>query len=154
MANRKINQETEEKRLYNELKQLAKKANQRIVRIERYTGRKDAWAIRNLKEALEIEPLRAWTSKGRVAVRKSFDVTQLEATIKATKEFLKPYSTSTIKSIKKAEKGAVKTIKQKFSSEAKELTNEEAEALYMIFEDREVNRITAFIPRFRCNSNH
>lgn len=52
----------EEQQLYSELKVLAKRANQRIVRLERRFG-KDTWATRELKERLAVEPLNAWTSK-------------------------------------------------------------------------------------------
>lgn len=59
----------EEQELFNELKKLSKRANQRIVRLERAFG-KDTWATKYLKEKLETEPVQAWTTKGRVKVNK------------------------------------------------------------------------------------
>ena len=44
----------EEQKLYNELKKLSKRANQRIVRLEREFG-VNSWATRYLKEKLESE---------------------------------------------------------------------------------------------------
>lgn len=134
----------EEQELFNELKKLSKRANQRIVRLEREFG-KDTWATRYLKEKLEAEPLQAWTKKGRVKFNKSMSSTQMKATIKATKEFLNS-SISTKRGIKKAKQKAIKTLKIRFSTDVSEISYQEAEALTMFFEDKEVNGITNFIP--------
>lgn len=134
----------EEQDLFNELKKLSKRANQRIVRLEREFG-KDTWATKYLKEKLEAEPLQAWTKKGRVKVNKSMSLTQMKATIKATNEFLNS-SISTKRGIKKAKQKAIKTLKIRFSTDVSEISYQEAEALTMFFEDKEVNEITNFIP--------
>lgn len=134
----------EEQELFNELKKLSKKANQRIVRLEREFG-KDTWATKYLKEKLEAEPLQAWTKKGRVKVNKSMSLTQMKATIKVTKEFINS-SISTKRGIKKAKQNAIKTLKIRFSTDVSEISYQEAEALTMFFEDKEVNGITNFIP--------
>ena len=134
----------EEQELFNELKKLSKRANQRIVRLERAFG-KDTWATKYLKEKLESEPVQAWTTKGRVKVNKSMSLTQMRATIKATKEFLNS-SISTQRGVKKAKIKAIKTLKTRFSTDVSEISYEEAEALTNFFEDNEVNGITNFIP--------
>lgn len=136
----------EEQELFNELKKLSKRANQRIVRLERSFG-KDTWATKYLKDKLATEPLQAWTTSGRVKVNKSMSVTQMKATIKATKEFLNS-NISTRRGIKKAKQKAIKTLKIRFSSDVSDITDEEAEALTNFFDDKEVNGITNFIPRF------
>ncbi len=133
----------EEQELFNELKKLSKRANQRIVRLEREFG-KDTWATKYLKEKLVAEPLQAWTLSGRVKVNKSMTVRQMKATIKATKEFLNS-SISTKRGVKKAKQKAIQTLKVRFSTEVNEVTYEEAEALTMFFEDKEVNGITNFV---------
>ena len=135
----------EEQELFTELKKLSKRANQRIVRLERAFG-KDTWATKYLKEKLEAEPLQAWTISGRVRVNKSMTVTQMKATIKATKEFLNS-SISTRRGIKKAKLKAIQTLKTRYSTDAGEISYEEAEALTEFFDDKEVNGITNFIPR-------
>lgn len=135
----------EEQELYNELKKLSKRANQRIVRIERSFG-KDTWGTKYLKTKLATEPLQAWTRSGRVRVNKSMTVTQMKATIKATREFLNS-SISTRRGIKKAKQKAISTLKIRFSSDVSDITYEEAEALTNFFDDKEVNGITNFIPR-------
>lgn len=135
----------EEQELFNELKKLSKRANQRIVRLERSFG-KDTWGTKYLKTKLATEPLQAWTRSGRVRVNKSMTVSQMKATIKATKEFLNS-SISTRRGIKKAKQKAIKTLKTRFSSDVSDITYEEAEALTKFFDDKEVNGITNFIPR-------
>lgn len=135
----------EELELYNELKKLSKRANQRIVRLERSFG-KDTWGTKYLKTKLATEPLQAWTRSGRVRVNKSMTVTQMKATIKATREFLNS-SISTRRGIKKAKQKAISTLKIRFSSDVSDITYEEAEALTNFFDDKELNEITNFIPR-------
>lgn len=135
---------SEEQELYNELKKLSKQANQRIVRLEREFG-VNTWATRSLREKLESEKVQAWTKTGRVAVRKSMDVTQMKATIKATKEFISN-PTSRVKGVRQAKAKAIETLKTRFSSDVSEITYEEAEALSLFFNDSDVNKITNFIP--------
>lgn len=134
----------EEQELFNELKKLSKRANQRIVRLEREFG-KDTWATKYLKEKLATEPLQAWTISGRVKANKTMTVTQMKATIKATREFLNS-SISTKRGVKKAKQKAIKTLKTRFSTDVSAITYEEAEALTIFFDDKEVNDITNFIP--------
>ena len=122
----------EEQELFNELKKLSKRANQRIVRLERAFG-KDTWATKYLKEKLESEPVQAWTKKGRVRVNKSMTLIQMRATIKATKEFLNS-SISTQRGVKKAKIKAIKTLKTRFSTDVSDISYEEAEALTKFFE--------------------
>lgn len=135
----------EEQELFNELKKLSKRANQRIVRLEREFG-KDTWATKYLRDKLATEPLQAWTISGRVKANKSMTVTQMKGTIKATKEFLNS-SISTKRGVKKAKQKAIKTLKTRFSTDVSDISYEEAEALTMFFEDKEVNDVTNFIPR-------
>lgn len=154
MPKSRIELNKEQQSLYNELKKLSKRANQRIVRLEREFG-KDTWATRKLRDKLEVEPLQAWTRSGRVRVNKTMTKAQMEATIKATKEFLsKP--TSTRRGIKKARKTGIETLRTRYGAKATAgaMTDEEAEALYNLFEDNEVNSITNFVPRFNSSRNY
>lgn len=139
----KIEMKEEQKKLYNELKRLSKRANQRIVILEREYGANQL-AIKNLKSKLSIEPLQAWTSKGRVKVNKSMTIEELEGTIKATKQFLSS-NLSTRRGLKKVRQKSIETLRRQFSTEAKELSIPESIALMQFFEDREVNKITNFI---------
>lgn len=129
--------------LFRELTKLSKRANQRLVRLERAFG-KDTWASRKLKNRLDTEPTQAWTNTGRVRVNKSMTITQLRAAIKATKQFLNS-QTSTVSGIKKVREKQIKNISKALGTEEADLTYEEAETLYTMFEDTD---FTFFVPKY------
>ena len=84
----------QEERLYNDLKKLAKRANQRLVRLERLTGEKGTFASKQLYDYLDSSELQALSKTGRIRVSKNFSFTQLKVIIKATNQFLEnPTST-------------------------------------------------------------
>lgn len=139
---KKIEMSSEEQQLFNELKKLSKRANQRIVRLEREFG-KDTWATRYLKDKLEADPLRAWTITGRVKVNKNMTLAQMKATIKATNEFLNS-QISTKRGIAKTKKKVAEKIKTQYGID-EELDEEEYEALENFFYDNEVNSITNYL---------
>ena len=68
----------------------------------------------------------------------------MKATIKATNQFLNS-KLSTKTGLKKAKKKAIETLRVRFSTDVKELTTQEAEVLYNIFTDKDVNQITNFV---------
>ena len=83
-----------EQKLFNDLKKLAKRANQRLVRLERLTGEKGTFASKQLYDYLDSNELKALSKAGRIRVSKQFNFTQLKAIIKATEQFLEsPTST-------------------------------------------------------------
>ena len=94
--------------LFSELKKEAKKANQRILRLERLTGKTGTFATKQLYDYLDTDLLNAITSKGRIAVRKSFSELEMKAIIKATNQFLEGVSTVS----------KVKQVTKEFSKEA------------------------------------
>lgn len=126
----------------NDLRLLVKRANQRILRIERKYG-KDKWAIKNLKARLDISLLNAWTETGRVRANKSMSLEQLKAIRKATNTFLKS-KTSQVKEIKKIIKEQQKRDKENWDFEPDE---EEEEMLYNIRSDRDFNILTGVVPQ-------
>ena len=131
--------------LFRELTKLSKRANQRILNLER-SFKNEPLATKYLREKLDVEPLQAWTKKGRVKVNKKMTITQLKATIKATKDFLKnPMSTR--RGIKKARKKASDTIKEKYNVDvdANLLSDDEVNSLTEFFEDDDVNDITNYL---------
>lgn len=133
----------EQKELYEELKKLAKRANQRIVRLEREFG-KDKWAVKNLRDRLDTQKLNAWTKTGRIKYNKSMSITELRAVTKATKQFLNS-QTSTKRGIKQVRKKQIEGIKRSMSIDDEEFSYEEAEALYRLFEDTD---FTYFVPKY------
>lgn len=127
MAQTKANN-IQENELYNELKKLAKKANQRIVRLERAFG-KDRWATKKLRDMLDIEPLQAWTKTGRIKVNKNMTPEQLQATITATRKFLNS-KVSTVSGVKKVRHSTITKIAENLEIDEKQLSYDEAETLY------------------------
>lgn len=63
MASRKVEMTPEQASLFSEMKKLSKRANQRIVRLERETGLQDSFAIKQLKDYLSSEKVNTWTKK-------------------------------------------------------------------------------------------
>lgn len=141
---KKINLDSEQQKLFNELKKLSKRANQRIVRLEREFG-KDTWATKKLRDRLATEPLQAWTKTGRVRVNKKMTITQMKATIKATQQFLNS-KTSTKRGIKQVRKTTIKNLAKSLGTEEEDLTNDEAETLYNMLSDDYVSDILKYIP--------
>lgn len=133
----------EQKELYEELKKLAKRANQRIVRLEREFG-KDKWAVKNLRDRLDTEKLNAWTKTGRIKYNKSMSITELRAVTKATKQFLNS-QTSTKRGIQQVRKKQIESLRISLSTDEKEFTFEEAETFYRLFEDTDY---TFFIRKY------
>ena len=133
----------EQKELYEELKKLAKRANQRIVRLEREFG-KDKWSVKNLRDRLDTQKLNAWTKTGRIKYNKSMSITELRAVTKATKQFLNS-QTSTKRGIKQVRKKQIESLRISLSTDEKEFTFEEAETFYRLFEDTDY---TFFIRKY------
>lgn len=133
----------EQQKLYEELKKLAKRANQRIVRLEREFG-KDKWAVKNLRDRLDTQKLNAWTKTGRIKYNKSMSITELRAVTKATKQFLNS-QTSTKRGIQQVRKKQIESLRISLSTDEKEFTFEEAETFYRLFEDTDY---TFFIRKY------
>lgn len=97
---KKINMSKENEKLFNELKKLSKRANQRILRLERLTGEKGTFATKQLYDYLDSSELNAISPKGRIKISKGYSIMQMKAIIKATNRFLNA-PTSTSKGVKK-----------------------------------------------------
>lgn len=110
---KKIEMTQDELKLYNELKKLSKRANQRLVRLERLTGEQGTFASKQLYDYLDASELQALSRAGRVRVSKQFSITQMKAIIKATKQFLGS-ATSTQSRSKKDNKGIFSKSRKAF----------------------------------------
>lgn len=119
---KKIEMTRDESILFNELNKLAKRANHRLLRIERLTGKKETFASKQLYDYLSSSNLNALSKTGRIRVSKKYSMNQMRAVIKATKQYLAS-PTSTIKGIKQ--------YKQKVSDQAgMEIDFEKADVLF------------------------
>lgn len=99
----------EEKELYNDLKMLVKRANQRLVRLERLTGEKDSFSSKQLFDYLSSEKLKAVTKTNRIKTD-NFNSEQMEAIKNAVENFLDKDSLSTVTNIKKYKAKVEKAI--------------------------------------------
>ena len=100
---------TEEKELYNDLKMLVKRANQRLVRLERLTGEKGSFSAKQLFDYLSSEKLKAVTKTNRIKTE-NFNLEQMEAIKSAVENFLDKDSLSTVSNIKKYKAKVEKAI--------------------------------------------
>ncbi len=104
----------EEKELYNDLKMLVKRANQRLVRLERLTSEKDSFSAKQLFDYLSSEKLKAVTKTNRIKTE-NFNLEQMEAIKSAVENFLDKDSLSTVSNIKKYKAKVEKAIGTKVS---------------------------------------
>ena len=112
----KIEMTKEESVLYSELKKLAKRANQRILRAERLTGLDKPFAVKELSDYLSIPQISGLTKTGRVRVSKAMTMEQMKMTIKATQKFLEDKQ-STVAGIKQAKADIESVFDTKISYE-------------------------------------
>lgn len=119
---KKIELTKEQQELFNELKLLVKKANQRLLRIERLTGESGTFASKQLYDYLNSSTLQALSEKGRIRLSKSFTTIQMLAIKKATEQYIDD-STSKI--------SGVKSLVKEYSQKAgKPIDYSQADTLY------------------------
>ena len=109
----RIEQSAEEKKLYNDLRKLAKQANQRLLRLERLTGKQETFASKELYDYLSVSNLQAISKTGRIRVSKKFNVGQLSAIIKVTQRFID--NVSSVADVKKITKEYSEKLGKKIS---------------------------------------
>ena len=85
----------DESKLYNELQKLVKKANLRIYRLEKLTGKKETFASKNLADYLSVKGIDALTSSSRISLRKDYTLMQMKAIERVVNNFLNDTSTVT-----------------------------------------------------------
>ena len=122
--------------LFAEMKKLAKRANQRLVRLERAVDFKP-WAVRNLEKRLERA--NALTKSNRIKYNKSMSITDMRKVIKATNLFLNS-KTSTPAGLKKRKQEV-----QKNFARVLDVSMEEADNLYQLFEVSYIEEILRYL---------
>lgn len=125
-----------------EFKKMIKRANQRILEIERRYG-VDIWGIKDIKKHLDIEPLQAWTKSGRISYKKTYSEIQQRAIEKAVKRFLKS-NKSSLKGIERIKEKQIKGIKESLEDDLPEdfLDEREEFELYEYLNDKDFIDIT------------
>lgn len=136
--------------LYAEVRKLVKRANQRLVRLEREFG-VNTWAAKPLRNELDIAPLNAWTSSNRIRMNKSLTDIQLRAIKKATENFLNN-KISTVRGAKQVHKAQVEGLQRILNRPPTKddpgvnLTYEEAETLNEFFGDENAKDFISKMP--------
>lgn len=109
---------TDRELLTQQYRQLAKRANQRLLRLEERAGANPAlldWAYAHAQE-----DIRKWRGTGRnrypSTVRQDAPISQLQARIADVEKFLE-METSTITGVKKVNEGRVNTINDKYGTD-------------------------------------
>lgn len=119
---KKIELTKEQQQLFTELKTLAKRANQRLLRIERLTEQKGTFASKQLYDYLDSSTLQALSEKGRIRVSKAFSTIQMLAIKKATEQYLEDRTSQV---------AGVKSLVKEYSQKAgKPISFEQADTLY------------------------
>lgn len=127
--------------LYEEVRKLVKRANQRLVRLERNFG-VNSWGSKKLRNELDIETLNAWTSSNRIRFNKKMTETQLNAIKKATQSFLSS-KTSRVKGVKQVQKKQIEGLRRSLSSPDLIVSVEDTETLYNFFGEDYATDITS-----------
>lgn len=120
--------------LYYELRKLAKRANQRILRLEREFGF-ETGVVKRLQYRLDSQVVNAWTKGGRVRYNKSMSEKQMKATLKALKDFNASIQ-SRVSGAKKLFKYRAEQIAKAFDLSPEEIDRGDVEKFYEIVAER------------------
>lgn len=140
---KKITLDSKKDKLYKQLRLEVKRANQRLVRLERRYG-VNTWASKKLQNRLNSDLVDSWTESGRVKLNKSMSITQLRAVAKATKMFLNS-KTSTVRGVKQTIKNT-KTGLRKILEDGTSIPDEEIETIYDLMNDDYLRELSDYIP--------
>ena len=140
---KKITLDSKRDKLYDQLRLEVKRANQRLVRLERRYG-VNTWASKKLQSRLNSELVDSWTESGRVKLNKSMSITQLKAVSKATKMFLNS-KTSTVSGVKQTIKNTKSGLK-KILENGESIPDDEIETIYDLMSDDYLRELSEYIP--------
>lgn len=145
---KKIDLNERHQNLYNEVKKQVKKANQRLVRLERETGRNNSWAAKRLESKL-TGYMNAWTDSARIRINKSMSITRLKAIEKATRQFneSKTSKVSGVRDTIKKQKEAMKeSLAKEYEDKIELLSDEEINNLYDMMSDKDSSKLMEYVP--------
>lgn len=122
---------------YGKLIKDVRKANQRIQRIQSRYG-ESSWAVNQLYERIDNDNIRGVSIlTGNIRIDKNMSDIQLKAIQKATKTFLES-QTSTLRGVSKAINNMQDAIQKHYSDIDKKISDEDAEKLYYLLENKDV----------------
>lgn len=122
-------------KIYNEVKQLQKTANQRLYRLEKSFDF-DTYSVKKITKRLSTEKLSAFSNNNRILVNKKMTLEQLQAVKKATSQFLASES-STVSGVKNIKRKAIKGLQKNLdtSGVSPDLSYQQAENFYRAMGD-------------------
>ena len=129
--------------LYRELVRKVGQANKRLREIRREFGTL-GWAGSKLKEKTEFNLVNTWRSSKGIKVSKSLSEPQMLATLNEINKFLKS-KTSTVKGIKQTMKKQEKTLQNTFKQYGINITVEESQTLFQLFEDTDYSWLYQYL---------
>lgn len=118
----------EELKLYNELQKEVKKANARLLRLERLTGKSFSWAGQDLYDELSVEKLNAISKSNRIRINKEMTKEQLLRIGYSVNKFLNK-ETSKLTGVKRRAKATKLSFQRGIG-----VSMEQAEKIYQAFE--------------------
>jgi hypothetical protein len=129
--------------LYRELVRKVGQANKRLREIKREFGTL-GWAGSKLKEKTEFNLVNTWRSSKGIKVSKNLSEQQMLATLNEINKFLKS-KTSTVKGIKQTMKKQQETLRNTFKQFDIDITPEESQNLYKMFDDKDFSILYQYI---------
>lgn len=154
----------EDEQLQRELEKVVKRANQRILALERLTKQKGTFATKQLYDYLDNSKIKGITKSGRISSAARLTTQQKVAILKASKDFLE--SDSTVKQVRNFKQKAMKELNRtdisfkylntlyntgrnwKYYQEKYELPSnfwQEAESIANLEKDQAIDRIAEYI---------
>lgn len=129
--------------LYRELVRKTGQANKRIRQIRQEFGLL-GWSGNKLKEKTEFQLINAWKGSKGIRVSRNMSEIQMKATLHELNKFLKSKS-STVKGIKSIMKKQQDSMRKTFKQYDIDLTPEESETLYQMFDDPDFSWIYQYL---------
>lgn len=127
-----------------DLIRLTGRVNKRITKINQ-NFKKGSWAIGKLEDRLDVKTNnKKIFVGGKVRIPKNLSETQMKAISKHLESFL-GMKTSSVSGIKDVIKQQKKNIQIAFSDEETQISSEEAETLYGLFDDKDSQDLSEYI---------
>ena len=114
---------------YIDLYKMIRKANNRLARLERYSGKSISWAGKKLQAKIDNDKIGAWTTNDMIQISKDMSDLQLQRVKRATEEFLGSKA-STITGVKEIARKTKKSLGLNLS-----VSKDEVESLYQMLSD-------------------
>ena len=114
---------------YKNLSRMIKKANRRLMRLEKFSDKNVSWAGKQLQSKIDNEKVGAWSRDNLIQISNNMSDLQLQRVYKATSDFLNSKA-STVTGVKNIIKRTTRNIGVSVG-----VSRDEAESLYQMLTD-------------------